>query len=143
MADKLIRIGRVSRIEMETGLVSVTYPDLDDSVSSPLTVISFNDETKLPRIGEEVVTIHYPTGQARGFVLGHYWNKTNKPKKYSEKIYRKEFGHDPGNAWAEYNDDARQLVIHADEIKFENNTGSITLTELIQLKNRVAALENS
>ena len=141
MADRLIRVGRVSKIDLETGLVSITYPDLDDSVTTPLTLLSFNDETKIPRIGEEVFTLHYPTGQARGIILGHYWNKTNKPVKYGEKIYRKEFGHEKGDAWAEYNDDDKVLIFHANEIKFENNSGSITLSELIQLKERVAALE--
>ena len=44
MADRLIRVGRVSKIDFDNGMVAVTYPDLDDSVTSFLSVVSFNDE---------------------------------------------------------------------------------------------------
>ena len=68
MADRLIRIGRVSKIDYEHGMISVTYPDLDDSVTVPLSTVSFNDEYKMPQIGDEVLAVHLPSGQARVIV---------------------------------------------------------------------------
>ena len=50
MADKLIRIGRVSKVDYEHGMISVTYPDLDDAVTVLLSTLSFNDEYKMKRM---------------------------------------------------------------------------------------------
>ena len=62
MADKLIRVGRVSKIDYEHGMISVTYPDLDDSVTVPLATASFGDEYKMPQVGDEVLAVHLPSG---------------------------------------------------------------------------------
>ena len=47
MAEKNIRIGRVSSIDYGSGMISVTYPDLDDSVTDDLPVFSMGDEYKM------------------------------------------------------------------------------------------------
>lgn len=142
--DKLIRIGRVSKIDYEHGMIAVTYPDLDDAVTVPLATVSFNDEYKMPKIGDEVLALHLPSGQARGLVLGHYWNKTNKPVKYGKDIYRKEYGHDYGEAYAEYQD-GEELLLFAPEIRFSVTGGQITVSQILNrlndLESRVAALE--
>lgn len=144
MADKLIRIGKVSKIDYEHGMISITYPDLDDVVTVLLSTVSFNDEYKMPKIGDEVMAIHLPTGQARGLVFGHYWNKTNKPMKYGAELYRKEFGHEYGEAYAEY-EDGGELLLFAPEIKLQTSSGTITVTEIItkleDLEHRVSVLE--
>ena len=50
MAEKNIRIGRVSSIDYGNGMISVTYPDLDDSVTDDLPVFSMGDEYKMPPV---------------------------------------------------------------------------------------------
>lgn len=141
MADKLIRIGRVSKIDYEKGMISVTYPDLDDAVSTLLSVLSFNDEYKMPKPGEEVAVLHLPSGQSRGIVLGHYWNETNKPQKTGADVYRKELGHEPGEAYLEYKDGSG-LTIRAPEITLSGNAGSITLTQIKELERKVNIMWN-
>lgn len=130
MADKLIRIGRVSSIDYDAGMISVTYPDLDDATSDYLSVVSCNDEYKMPKIGDEVLTVHLPSGQARGVVIGKYWNLTNIPAETGADVYRKELGHTQGQAYLSYKDEGT-LKIHAPEIVLETPDGSISLTELL------------
>lgn len=147
MADKLIRIGRVSKVDYEHGMISVTYPDLDDAVTVLLSTLSFNDEYKMPKIEDEVMVLHLPSGQSRGIVLGHYWNETNVPAKTGEDIYRKEYGHTPGDAYLEYKDGDQlkmicvdDILISADNIKLTCSAGSITIAELIEMKRKVDIL---
>ena len=140
MADRLIRVGRVSKIDYTNGMISVTFPDLDDATSALLSTASFNDEYKMPEIGDNVLTVHLPSGQARGVVLGKMWNEeTNKPKGSGKTKYRKEFGHTYGEAYTEFTDGGT-LKLHAPAIKFETDAGSITVAEIIALKAAVDAL---
>ena len=145
MADRLIRIGRVSKIDYEHGMISVTYPDLDDSVTVPLSTVSFNDEYKMPQIGDEVLAVHLPSGQARGLVLGKYWNTKNTPANTGPMVYRKEYGHTKDVAYSEYTDDGAVFLLVAPEIKLSVAGGEITVTQIINrlnsLESRVSALE--
>lgn len=143
MADKLIRVGRVSKIDYETGMMAVTYPDLDDAVTSLLSVASLNDEYKMPEIGDDVLVMHLPSGQARGVVVGKYWNGENRPAKSGPKLYRKEYGHRKGEAYMEY--DGGTLLLKANKIVLQTASGSISVDNIISrlasLESRVSALE--
>lgn len=164
--DRIFRIGRVSKIDYATGMMSITYPDLDDAVTTLLSVVSFNDEWKPSQIGDEVAVLHFPNGQAKGLILGHYWNKDNVPA-VIDTVYRKEYGTDQGECFAEYDgenlsftdpegtvkiadilDMAERLETaeqalndHAAALRTANNTISGLATTLTQLSARVAALE--
>ena len=48
MADRTIRIGKVSSVDYGSGMIKVTYPDLDNSVTDDLPYLTFNDEYKMP-----------------------------------------------------------------------------------------------
>lgn len=137
MADRLIRVGRVSKIDFDNGMVAVTYPDLDDSVTSFLSVVSFNDEYKMPEVGDEVLVVHLSSGQSRGLVLGHYWNKTNLSEHTGPGVYRKEFGHDYGEAYMDYDE---ELEIYAPSIRLSTTAGSITVAEIIALRDQISNL---
>ena len=147
MADRLIRIGRVSKIDYEHGMISVTYPDLDDSVTVPLSTVSFNDEYKMPQIGDEVLAVHLPSGQARGLVLGKYWNTKNTPANNGPNLYRKEYGHTKGTAYSQYTDDGAEFLLVAPEIRLTVAGGTITVSEIIEkladLETRVGAIETA
>lgn len=137
MADRLIRVGRVSKIDYDNGMVAVTYPDLDDSVTSFLSVVSFNDEYKMPEVGDEVLVVHLSSGQSRGLVLGHYWNKTNLSEHTGPGVYRKEFGHSYGEAYMDYDG---ELEIYAPSIRLSTAAGSITVAEIIALRDQISSL---
>ena len=48
------RIGTVSSVDSETGMVSVLYEDRDGEVTELLPYATFNDEYKLPQLGAKV-----------------------------------------------------------------------------------------
>ena len=48
MAERLIRMGKVSSIDYANGMISVTYPDLDNSTTDTFPVFSLTDEYKMP-----------------------------------------------------------------------------------------------
>lgn len=79
MAEKLIRIGKISKIDYETGMAEVTYPDMDNSVTALFPIVNLNEEYKMPEIGEEVLVLHLSNGAASGLILGPFWNEANKP----------------------------------------------------------------
>ena len=102
MAEKNIRIGRVSSIDYGSGMISVTYPDLDDSVTDDLPVFSMGDEYKMPPVGAEVLVLHLSNGCAAGVVMGRYWNEANKPSVSGKGVFRKELGEKKGEAYIQY-----------------------------------------
>ena len=104
MAEKNIRIGRVSSIDYGSGMISVTYPDLDDSVTDDLPVFSMGDEYKMPPVGAEVLVLHLSNGCAAGVVMGRYWNEANKPSVSGKGVFRKELGEKKGEAYIQYKD---------------------------------------
>mgnify|MGYP000332135238 CR=1 FL=1 len=80
MAEKNIRIGRVSSIDYGSGMISVTYPDLRrfrDGRSPGL--FQWGTKYKMPPVGAEVLVLHLSNGCAAGVVMGRYWNEANKP----------------------------------------------------------------
>lgn len=126
MAERLIRIGRVSSVNAAKGMVSVTYPDLDNSTTGEFPVFSFTDEYKMPNVGQEVLVLHLSNGQSAGIVLGRYWNGSNVPPVSSG--FRKEMGDNFGSAYMEY--DGSALTIHASKIILDGEVetdGSITV----------------
>lgn len=128
MTERLIRIGKVSTVDYEAGMVSVTYPEMDANTTNKFPVFAMSDEYKMPAVGQEVLVLHLPTGQAAGIVLGKMWNRANTPRKAGEHVYSQEFGDEPGESYMEYDG--------ADgDLKFrDRNTDVVTLTELLGLK---------
>ena len=134
MAGKVIRIGKVSSVDYENGMIKVTYPDLDNAVTDDLPVMSFNGEYKMPEIGKEVLVLHLSNGTAAGIALGPYWNKRNQPAESGPGLYRKELGSYPGEAFAKCVGGV--LEINAAQIVFVTESGSVTVAELLALLGR-------
>lgn len=139
MAEKLIRIGKVSSVDYEAGMIKVTYPDLDNAVTDSLPVLSLNGEYKMPEVGKEVLVVHLSNGCTAGVVLGPYWNTASKPPESGKGVYRKDFGESPGDAYMRYAEG--ELLIHAASITLSENAGSTTLAKILNLFNRVGKLE--
>ena len=60
MADNKseIRIGKVSSVNYAQGMIRVTYPDRDNSVTAEIPMFSFTDEYKMPKVGSQVLVVH-------------------------------------------------------------------------------------
>lgn len=130
MAEKNVRLGRVSSIDYEKGMISVTYPDLDDSVTDDLPVFSMTDEYKMPAIGAEVLVLHLSNGCTAGVVMGRYWNEENKPPISGKDVFRKELGAKFGEAYIQYKNG---------DITLKDQKGSTTLGSIL---NRLSNLES-
>ena len=128
MADN-IRVGNVSSIKYKKGLIEVTYPDLDDSVTDALPVFSLTGEYKMPKVGDEVLVVHLSNGETAGIVLGKFWGGDEKPKAYGQNVFRKELGDTQGECYIQYKDG---------KLSFKSPEGSTTLGSILQ---RLAALE--
>lgn len=122
MAERLVRMGKVSSVDYENGMVSVTYPDLDDSTTDLFPLFSMADEYKMPGIGQDVLVLHLSSGQASGIVMGKYWNEDNIPLMSGKGTYRKELGELPGEAYVQYEEG---------NITFHDHSGTVTLGDII------------
>ena len=112
MADRTIRIGKVSSVDYGSGMIKVTYPDLDNSVTDDLPYLTFNDEYKMPKVGASVLVVHLSNGSAMGIVAGTYWNSSHRPPVSGKGVYRKDLAQAIGEAFLQY-------------------SGSITVAEII------------
>ena len=115
-----IRLGQVSTIDYQNGMISVQFPDLDGSVSNKMPMLSFNGEYKMPNIDDTVVVLNLSNGSSIGIILGTFWNMTNKPAISGKDVYRKEIAPD---TYIEFKNET--LIIHAPKIKLETNTEMI------------------
>lgn len=134
MSD-LIRVGCASKINYKEGTIEVTYPDRDDAVTDPFPVLSFNDEYKMPDIGQDVLVLHLSNGSALGIVLGPYWNKDHKPAVSGKDVYRKEMAQTPGKAYTQYKDGTVEL--RGPAVRLTCSSGSITVAQLLAMKSKV------
>lgn len=114
--EDISRIGTVSKVNKKSGMVSVLYEDRSGKVTQLLPFLSFNDEYKMPKVGDKVSVMHLSNGMEMAVVLGKYWNEANKPVD-PEDTYRKQFDYD-GKAFMRYSEVTGELLIQAPKIKF-------------------------
>ena len=65
MSESIIRTGRVSSIDYESGTYEVTYADRGKTVTRRINAMS-NGEYKMPRVGQIVSVSHISNGTAAG-----------------------------------------------------------------------------
>ena len=111
MDKNILRIGKVSSIDYESGMMQIVYTDKDNAVTTKLPYVNFNNEYCMPKIGEQVVVAHLSNGTSRGVVLGTMWNKKNIPVENGKQLYRKEFSKTPGAAYTRYNDEDGEYLV--------------------------------
>ena len=119
-----IRIGTVSSIDYEHGMVSVLYEDLEECVTDDMPYLTMNGEYRMPPIGSMVLVMHLSNGMSMGIVAGTFWNMGNMPAESGKGIYRKELGGTPGEAFMRYTPDGK-LLIKAPEIILETEQGEV------------------
>lgn len=108
-----IRIGKVSSVDYETGMMQVVYTDKDNAETTKLPYANFNNEYCMPKIGEQVLVAHLSNGSSRGVVLGTMWNKKNTPAENGQKLYRKELSGTSGAAYIRFDDEDGEYLIRA------------------------------
>lgn len=125
--NKSIRIGRVSSIDRETGMVSVLYEDKEDEVTGMLPYFAAGDEFKPPEIGQMVLVAHISNGNVRGVVIGQYYNEANLPEN-TEADWYKEIC--KGESFMRYDKDTKTLRIRASNIVLETENSRINVSDL-------------
>ena len=131
MAD-LIRLGRVSSIDYETGQIAVMYTDRDDSVTSMIPYLTFNNEYHMPKPEDYVAVMHLSTGAEMAIVLGTYWDEENLPAETGKDLYLKEFSNTPGKAYMKHEPSDGELEIRADKIRLVTEAGSVSVAQIIE-----------
>lgn len=73
-ADELIRIGVVSSVDTDTGMVRVVFPDMDNMVSPELPLLTTGTgwglSNAMPEPGDNVLCVFRGNGRTDGFCLG-------------------------------------------------------------------------
>ena len=106
-----LRIGKVSGIDYENGMMQVVYTDKGKAVTSNMPYANFNNEYSMPQIGEQVLVAHMSNGSSRGVVLGGMWNRKNTPEESGKGLYRKELSKTRGAAYMRYEDESGEYLI--------------------------------
>lgn len=111
MKDTGIRIGRVSSIDYDTGMMQILYKDKGNATTAKMPYANFNNEYCMPKIGEQVLVTHLSNGTSRGVVLGTMWNKKNIPAENGKNLYRKELSKVKGAAYERYDDETGEYLL--------------------------------
>lgn len=111
MANSEIRIGKVSSVDYEKGMMRITYHDKDDSVTMDFATLNYNDEYRMPTVGSQVAVAHLSNGSSRGIILGEIWNKQNLPKESGENLFRKDLSRGKDAAYIRYDDETGEYLI--------------------------------
>lgn len=138
MSNTDIRIGKVSSVDYENGMLRVVYNDKGQSVTANLPYASLNNEYKMPKVGESVLVAHLSNGSSRGVVVGGYWNKSNKPKESGQGLYRKDLSSTPGEAMYRYDSKTGIYLLKAPTVELEDSNWKTTLNEIMS---RLASLD--
>lgn len=120
-----IRVGKISSINYEAGMVRVTYTDKDNSTTQEIPLL--NHEYMMPPVGSQVLVVNLSNGGEMGFVLGRPYSEVTKPTEGLEGLYRKELSNNINEAYVRYmTGQDFQLKLPEATIKI-NNQGNIEI----------------
>ena len=128
-----IRIGIISTLDKAKGTAQVYYQDTDNTTAA-LHLFAFSAEFSPPAIGDQVIVLHLPNDTSSGVILGRFWSEADPPP--ADVDYKREMG---GGAYELLR--GGEYTVCSQEIRLSGNAGEMTLSELINLKRRVEALE--
>lgn len=126
--NDVIRIGKVSSVDYEKGMISVYYEDRTAMVTSTMPVLS-NGRYKMPKVGESILVAHLSNGTNAAVVLGTIFNDANVPKSSGQNVYYEELS------------DNTMISSDGTDITLTAVVGSINVSTLINLVKRVETLE--
>lgn len=132
MADNNIRVGRISSIDYDNGMVKVLYKDRNNAVTDTIPFLNLNGEYKMPNIDDMVLVLHLSNGSSMGIVMGTFWSSANKPAETGAGLYRKEFGTKQNESYMRYKDGT--LTIKADNIILDSKLTTVQSMEAKSIK---------
>ncbi|WP_419078879.1 phage baseplate assembly protein V [Phascolarctobacterium faecium] len=96
----IIRIGRVSSIDVNTNTARVAFSDKDDLVSGNLMIVNrgsmVDKDYWIPDIDEQVLCLMLPNksglGLNEGFILGSFFSAEDAPQERSTDVRAVKFG---------------------------------------------------
>lgn len=96
----IIRIGRVSSIDVNANTARVAFSDKDDLVSGNLMIVNrgsmVDKDYWIPDIDEQVLCLMMPNksgqGLNEGFIIGSFFSKEDKPQERSVDVRAIKFG---------------------------------------------------
>ena len=96
----IIRIGRVSSIDVNTNTARVAFSDKDDLVSGNLMIVNrgsmVDKDYWIPDIDEQVLCLMLPNksgqGLNEGFIIGSFFSKEDEPQERSADVRAIKFG---------------------------------------------------
>lgn len=133
-----IRVGKVSSIDYPSGMVRVTYPDMDDDVTRLIPL--FSSEYAMPPVGALVAVVHLSNGAEAGVVLGRPWSAKLTPPEGFEGLYRKDFDLTPGQCYFRYDANVPESLYHTEGDDYQEIVGK---QETLVKKDRKDTTEGS
>lgn len=116
MGNDIVRIGKVSDVDYERGLIRVAYIDRDNNVTAPMPMLS--DKYFMPDVGDQVIVLHLSNGTEAGLVLGRYYTEKNIPKENGKDVFFMPLDRS-GEAFVKYAEGT--VTIKGDKIVFSGN----------------------
>ena len=116
-----IRVGKVSSIDYPSGMVRVTYPDMDDDVTRLIPL--FSSEYAMPPVGALVAVVHLSNGAEAGVVLGRPWSAKLTPPEGFEGLYRKDFDLTPWKCHIRYDANVPESLYHTEGDDYQEIVG--------------------
>lgn len=133
-----IRVGKVSSIDYPSGMVRVTYPDMDDDVTRLIPL--FSSEYAMPPVGALVAVVHLSNGAEAGVVLGRPWSAKLTPPEGFEGLYRKDFDLTPWKCYIRYDANVPESLYHTEGDDYQEIVGK---QETLVKKDRKDTTEGS
>ena len=112
-----IRIGRVSRIDYENGMIAVAYMDRDESVTKMMPYLQMGGEYHMPQVEQRILVLHLSDDSEVGVALGPFWDDVSTPPVYGKDVFHKELSHEEGAAYIHHDPETGVLTIRAKDIK--------------------------
>lgn len=132
------RVGRVSSINPGDGTVRVVFEDRQDMVSYDLPVIVRqslkNKDYFMPDVGEQVLCLFLPSGNAQGFILGAFYSDEDLPPVTDQGKRHVRF--EDGTS-IEYDRTTHTLSINAQGTINIKASGAITITGNIAINGNI------
>ena len=131
----IVRVGYISSVDPDTGMARVYYPDRD-CTTAELPLFSGWGEEALPEVNDQVLVVHLSNDTSSGVILGKFYNQEERPG--PGRDYYKQMGKS-----AFLSVEGGQLMVLADGVVLRDGSGMVSVSELIELERRVAALERA
>lgn len=132
-----VRVGRVSSINYEAGTARIVYSDKSEKGTAELPVFCGFGEYQMPKVDDQVLVLHLSNDSSMGIVMGRFWSERLLPPGSGPELFYKKLSEE-GTAFL------RQLggavTLCGGEIFLQGSAGTITLTQLLEMKRKLDAL---